>query len=84
MQDELLSLQRDLDKTMVFVSHDFDEALKLGSRIVIIEQGRVAQVGSPSDIVRSPKTPHVEKLVETLVTSSARVTRALDAAIPVA
>ncbi len=82
MQDELLHLQKKIHKTMVFVSHDFDEALKLGSRIVIIEEGRVTQTGSPADILRKPETAHVEKLVETLVKSSARVTQALGIAAP--
>lgn len=77
MQDELLSLQKQIEKTMVFVSHDFDEALKLGSRIVILEQGGVTQTGSPSEILRQPGTEHVKKLVETLVTSSKRVSEAL-------
>ena len=63
MQDEILSLQRALGKTMIFVSHDLDEALKLGSRIVLMEGGRVVQSGTPAQIVTSPATEYVKRFV---------------------
>jgi glycine betaine/proline transport system ATP-binding protein len=63
MQDELLALQRVLKKTMIFVSHDLDEALRLGSRIALMEGGRVVQLGTPAEIVTSPATEYVKRFV---------------------
>ena len=54
LQDELLDLQRTLKKTIVFVSHDLDEALKLGNRIAILEGGRIVQCGTAEDILLRP------------------------------
>ena len=59
MQDELLRLQEDLQKTIVFITHDLNEALKLGDRIAIMHDGRVAQIGSPEDIVLRPEDQYV-------------------------
>ena len=59
MQDELLRLQEELQKTIVFITHDLNEALKLGDRIVIMHDGRVAQIGSPEDIVLRPEDEYV-------------------------
>src|SRR5437660_11052921 len=50
LQDELLLLQKDLRKTIIFVSHDLDEAVKLGNQIAIMEHGRVIQAGTAEDI----------------------------------
>lgn len=63
LQDELLALQRDLKKTMVFVTHDLDEALRLGSRIAVMEAGRVVQVGSPEILVTQSATSYVRQFV---------------------
>jgi glycine betaine/proline transport system ATP-binding protein len=63
LQDELLDLQTRLQKTIVFVSHDLDEALKLGSRIAIMESGRVVQYGTPEDIVTRPANEYVRRFV---------------------
>ncbi|MET0404958.1 MAG: choline ABC transporter ATP-binding protein, partial [Cystobacter sp.] len=63
MQDELLALQRMLKKTMIFVSHDLDEALRLGSRVALMEAGRVVQLGTPAEIVTSPATEYVRRFV---------------------
>ncbi len=63
LQDELLELQRRLAKTVLFVSHDLDEALKLGSRIAIMEGGRIVQEGTPEDIVLRPRTAYVRSFV---------------------
>ena len=54
LQDELLELQQRLHKTIVFVSHDLDEALKIGNTIAIMEGGRIIQAGAPEEIVLSP------------------------------
>ena len=59
MQDELLRLQDELQKTIVFITHDLNEALKLGSRIAIMQDGRVVQTGSPEDIVLRPEDQYV-------------------------
>jgi glycine betaine/proline transport system ATP-binding protein len=63
MQDEILALQRTLQKTMIFVSHDLEEALKLGTRIAIMQAGRVVQVGTPAEIVTAPATSYVAEFV---------------------
>ena len=59
MQDELLRLQDELHKTIVFITHDLNEALKLGDRIAIMQNGRVVQIGSPEDIVLRPEDEYV-------------------------
>ncbi len=63
LQDELLDLQKSLNRTIIFVSHDLDEAAKIGSRIAIMEGGRVIQLGTPQEIVRTPATPYVADFV---------------------
>ena len=63
LQDELLELQRSLRKTIVFVSHDLDEALKLGSHIAIMEAGRIVQYGEPEAIVLEPANDYVAEFV---------------------
>ncbi len=63
LQDELLELQRALRKTIVFVSHDLDEALKIGTHIAIMEGGRIVQYGRPEEIVTRPATDYVRAFV---------------------
>ena len=63
LQDELLVLQRQLHKTIVFVSHDLDEALKIGTRIAIMKDGRIIQHGKPEEIVLSPADDYVRTFV---------------------
>ncbi|WP_322987968.1 choline ABC transporter ATP-binding protein [Hoeflea sp.] len=63
LQDELLELQSRLGKTIVFVSHDLDEAMKLGNRIAIMEGGRIIQCGTPREIVNSPTNEYVADFV---------------------
>ncbi len=63
LQDELLELQRSLKKTIIFVSHDLDEALKLGTHIAILEGGRIVQYGEPEDIVLRPANEYVADFV---------------------
>lgn len=64
MQDELLSLQAKLNKTIIFVTHDLDEALKIGDRIALMKDGVVVQIGSPETILTNPANEYVEKFVE--------------------
>ena len=63
LQDELLELQRKLKRTIIFVSHDLDEALKIGTRIAIMEEARVVQYGPPQDIVLNPANEYVAQFV---------------------
>ena len=63
LQDELLALQARLNRTMIFVSHDLDEAFRMGSRIALMEGGRLGQVGTAAEIVAAPATPGVAEFV---------------------
>jgi len=63
LQDELLALQQRLRKTIVFVSHDLDEAMKLGTHIAIMESGRIVQYGTPEEIVLKPVNDYVADFV---------------------
>jgi glycine betaine/proline transport system ATP-binding protein len=63
LQDELLELQRTLRKTIIFVSHDLDEAMKLGTHVSIMESGRIVQYGQPEDIVLNPASDYVKDFV---------------------
>ena len=64
LQDELLDLQKSLRKTIVFVSHDLDEALKLGNTIAILESGRIVQAGTAEDILLRPADDYVAEFVK--------------------
>ncbi|WP_119461959.1 choline ABC transporter ATP-binding protein [Rhodospirillaceae bacterium SYSU D60014] len=66
LQDELLELQRSLKKTIVFVSHDLDEALKIGTHIAIMEAGRIVQFGPPEEIVTKPVNDYVRQFVASM------------------
>ncbi|HRX70088.1 MAG TPA: glycine betaine/L-proline ABC transporter ATP-binding protein ProV [Candidatus Competibacteraceae bacterium] len=59
MQDQLLDLQTQQKRTIVFISHDLDEAMRIGDRIAIMEGGRVVQVGTPEEILRNPADDYV-------------------------
>lgn len=63
LQNELLELQKRLKRTIVFVSHDLDEAFKLGGRIAIMDGGRIIQCGTPADIFNSPVNAYVAEFV---------------------
>src|SRR5579872_2015499 len=64
LQDELLLLQKELKKTIIFVSHDLDEALKIGNRIAILEGGRIVQCGTAEDILLRPANAYVAEFVK--------------------
>ncbi len=64
MQDELLDLQERVHKTIIFISHDLDEALKLGDRIILMKDGKIVQEGTAEDILTNPADRYVEKFVE--------------------
>ena len=63
LQDELLQLQKTLKKTIIFVSHDLEEALKIGNHISIMEGGRIVQTGRPEDIVLRPANDYVSEFI---------------------
>ena len=81
MQDEFLRLQEMLGKTIVFITHDFDEALRLADRIAIMKDGAVEQCDTPDKIVLDPQTPYVRKFTEEI--EKARVVHANVLAGPV-
>ncbi|MCR9107457.1 MAG: ATP-binding cassette domain-containing protein [Rhodobacteraceae bacterium] len=81
MQDEFLRLQAMLGKTIVFITHDFDEALRLADRIAIMKDGAVEQIDRPDRIVMEPATPYVAKFTEEI--EKARVVHASALAGPV-
>jgi glycine betaine/proline transport system ATP-binding protein len=64
MQDELLELQRNMNKTIIFITHDLDEALRIGDRIVLMRDGEVVQIGTPEEILTNPADEYVERFVE--------------------
>ncbi|MFV0633114.1 quaternary amine ABC transporter ATP-binding protein [Demequina sp.] len=64
MQDQLLELQSELGKTIVFITHDLNEAMYLGDRIAVMRDGRIVQIGSPEDILTSPANDYVEQFVQ--------------------
>ncbi|MFT8322423.1 MAG: betaine/proline/choline family ABC transporter ATP-binding protein [Bacillus sp. (in: firmicutes)] len=63
LQEEFKNLQKTLDKTIVFVTHDMDEAIKLADRIVILRAGEIVQVGTPDEILRNPADEFVEEFI---------------------
>ncbi|ACS78742.1 quaternary amine ABC transporter ATP-binding protein [Maridesulfovibrio salexigens] len=83
MQDELINLQERMHKTIVFISHDLDEALKLGDRIVLMKDGEIVQVGTPEEILTEPATEYVRRFVEdvdiTKVLTAESVMKKIDA-----
>nr|CAD6602107.1 choline ABC transporter ATP-binding protein [Rhizobium sp. Khangiran2] len=66
LQDELLEFQRRLKKTILFVSHDLDEAFRIGNRIAIMDGGRIIQCGTPQEIVRAPANQYVADFVQNM------------------
>lgn len=64
MQDQLLELQETLQKTIVFITHDLDEAIKIGDRIVIMKDGVIEQIGTAEDILTNPASDYVKAFVE--------------------
>ena len=66
MQDHLMRLQGELKKTILFITHDLAEAVRLGDRIAILKDGRVMQTGTPKNILKKPANDHVRAFVSTL------------------
>ncbi|ETT81445.1 glycine betaine/L-proline ABC transporter ATP-binding protein [Viridibacillus sp. FSL R5-0477] len=64
MQDELLEIQENFKKTIIFITHDLDEALRIGDRIALMKDGSIIQLGTPEQIMMNPANEFVEKFVE--------------------
>ncbi len=64
MQDELLNIQAEVQKTILFVTHDLDEALKLGNRIAIMRDGGIIQIGTPEEVITTPSDAYVREFVQ--------------------
>ncbi|MDD4802467.1 MAG: glycine betaine/L-proline ABC transporter ATP-binding protein [Syntrophomonas sp.] len=71
MQDELLEIQKKLHKTIIFITHDLDEALKIGDRIALMKDGEIVQMGQSEDILLSPATEYVARFVKNVDRSKA-------------
>lgn len=77
MQDEFMRLQTVLHKTIVFITHDFDEAIRLADRIAIMKDGEIVQAGTPEDIVLTPATPYVAEFTRNVARAKVIQTRSL-------
>lgn len=64
MQDELLEIQSSMKKTIIFITHDLDEALRIGDRIALMKDGAIVQIGTPEEILMNPSNDYVERFVE--------------------
>ncbi len=88
MQDEFIRLQSVLKKTIVFITHDFDEAIRLADRIAIMKDGAIVQEGTPEEIVLAPATDYVREFTRSVpkakVVRAGRAMRAPGTAVPVA
>ncbi|MFZ1681450.1 MAG: betaine/proline/choline family ABC transporter ATP-binding protein, partial [Rhizobiaceae bacterium] len=86
MQDEFIRLQSVLKKTIVFITHDFDEAIRVADRIAIMKDGAIEQVGTPEEIVLAPATPYVAEFTGSVqkakVIRVARITGPLSSSPP--
>ena len=83
MQQELVELQKRLQKTIVFVSHDLDEAVALGGRIVLMQDGSIIQAGYPEEMLIAPATPYVARFFEHIDIASVLKVAALLGSVPV-
>jgi glycine betaine/proline transport system ATP-binding protein len=64
MQDEMMEIQKDLEKTILFITHDLNEALRIGDRVCIMKDGAVVQIGTPEEILTQPATGYVAEFVQ--------------------
>ncbi len=64
MQDELINIHHSMKKTIIFITHDLDEALKIGDRIAIMKDGEIVQIGTPEDILKGPANDYVKDFVQ--------------------
>ena len=78
LQDELISIQKQIKKTVVFVTHDIQEALKLADRICLLNEGEVVQIGTPEEIVNNPKNDFVAEFVKNQVFNLKTIIKPVD------
>ena len=85
MQDELIKIQNEVQKTMIFITHDFLEAIKMGDHIAIMKDGEVVQIGTPEEIVANPVDDYVREFTEDVprykVLSVGKIMRAPSSAV---
>jgi glycine betaine/proline transport system ATP-binding protein len=77
MQDEFLKLVRIVDKTIVFITHDLDEGLKLGDRIAVMKDGKIVQIGTPEEIIMTPADEYVADFVSAISRTKRETARQL-------
>ena len=63
LQEEILRIYKEFNVTIVFITHDIKEALKLGTRVLVMDKGKIIQIGPPAEIIENPKTDFVKKLI---------------------
>ncbi len=71
MQKELLSLQKELQKTIIFISHDIYEAFRLGDRMVVMKEGKIVQLGTPKEIISQPANDYIRAFLQDIYDSQA-------------
>ena len=81
MQDQVIALQRDLKKTMIFITHDLAEALKLGDRIAIMKDGKFVQIGTPEEVVAHPADDYVADFTKDVPRAHVLTARAIMAPV---
>jgi osmoprotectant transport system ATP-binding protein len=79
LQEEFKSIQRQLELTVIMVTHDMTEALLMADRIAVMKQGKVLQIGSPTELLNAPSDPYVRKLIEMPKRRADRLDQILDA-----
>ncbi len=77
MQNELMSLQARMKKTILFITHDLDEALKIGNQVVLMKDGQVVQIGTPEEIITTPADDYVKQFVENVDKSKVLTAQAI-------
>ena len=77
LQDEMIRLQKEMHKTIFFVTHDLSEALRMGDRMAIMKKGEIVQVGSPDEVIANPADEYVAKFVQDEREQLQRAERAL-------
>ena len=83
MQNEFMRLQSVLHKTIVFITHDFDEAIRLADRVAIMKDGEIVQIGTPEQLVLNPETHYVEEFTKGISRAKVLSVRSImSAAIP--
>jgi glycine betaine/proline transport system ATP-binding protein len=81
MQDQVIALQRDLKKTMIFITHDLAEALKLGDRIAIMKDGKFVQMDTPEEVVAHPADDYVADFTKDVPRAHVLTARAIMAPV---